>query len=184
GGAMTQSQLLERLAHARRATTSVELRDAEARGARAYWRAWRTVRVRFDPVDAERRPRHWGWFGSRISPLTEPSARKAVNPANAVLNYLYSILEAEARVAALAAGLDPTLGLLHADRPHRDSLACDLMEPVRPAVDHFVLQLLQERTFAKEDVFERLDGHCRLLPPLTVDLAATASMWAKRVRPI
>src|SRR5207248_11175504 len=99
-------------------------------------------------------------------------------------NYLYAILEAEARVAALAAGLDPTLGLLHADRPNRDSLACDLMEPVRPAVDRFVLQLLQERTFTKEDVFERLDGHCRLLPPLTVELAATAAMWARHVRPV
>ena len=59
--------------------------------------------------------------------------------------------------------------------PNRDSLACDLMEPVRPAVDRYVFELLGHRTFTKEDVFELLDGQCRLLPPLTHDLAATAS---------
>jgi hypothetical protein len=47
-----------------------------------------------------------------------------------------------------------------------------------------VLQLLNERVFTKEDVFERLDGHCRLLPPLTVELGSTAPLWAKRMRPI
>src|SRR5207302_11022633 len=81
-------------------------------------------------------------------------------------------------------GLDPGLGLLHADRPNRDSLACDLMEPVRPAVDRYVCELLGHRTFTKEDVFELLDGQCRLLPPLTHDLAATASEWARLARPI
>src|SRR2546426_708585 len=140
-----------------------ELRDCEARAARVYWRAWKRLSIPFDRADARRRPAHWRMFGTRVSPLTEPSPRRAVNPANAVLNYLYAILEAEARVAALGARLDPTLGVLHTDRPHRDSLACDLMEPVRPSVDRFVLQLLNDRVFTKGDMFERLAGHCRLL---------------------
>ena len=42
---------------------------------------------------------------------------------------------AESRLAAVAMGLDPGIGLLHVDAPNRDSLACDLMEPVRPSVD-------------------------------------------------
>ncbi len=169
---------------ARRARTLTEVREIEPLAARAYWRAWQRVPVRFDPQDAKRRPRHWGYFGSRISPLTAPSPRQAVNPANAALNYLYAILEAEARIAALAVGLDPLLGLLHADRPNRDSLACDLMEPVRPAVDRYVLELLAARTFTKDDVFELLDGQCKLLPPLTHELATTASQWAQLVQPI
>ena len=169
---------------ARRVKTLAEVRQIEPLAARAYWRAWRRVPVRFDAQDAKRRPRHWRHFGSRISPLTDPSPRKAVNPANALLNYIYAILEAEARIAALAVGLDPVLGLLHADRPNRDSLACDLMEPVRPAVDRYVLELLSRRTFTKEDVFELLDGQCRLLPPLTHDLAVTAARWARLVRPV
>src|SRR5438094_5500149 len=130
---------------ARRATTLAEVRQIEPLAARAYWRAWQRVPVRFDEQDAKRRPRHWRHFGTRISPLTDPSPRKAVNPANALLNYIYAILEAEARIAAVAVGLDPVLGLLHADRPNRDSLACDLMEPVRTAVDRYVFELLGHR---------------------------------------
>jgi hypothetical protein len=140
------------------------------------------VRVRFEAADAKRRPRHWRAFGSRISPLTDPSPRKAVNPANAVLNYLYAILEAEARIAALAVGLDPGLGIIHSDRSNRDSLACDLMEPVRPAVDRFFLDYLERRTFTKEDVFELLNGQCRLMPTVTRELASSVALWAHRVR--
>ena len=120
-------------------------------------------------------------FGSRYSALAGWSPRKAVNPANAVLNYLYSIVEAEATIAALAARLDPTLGFLHVDRLERLSLPCDLMEPIRPLVDSFALSLFETREFTKEDVFERHDGHCRLLPPLTRELAATSALWARDV---
>src|SRR6266851_5322171 len=49
------------------------------------------------------------------------------------------LLESEARLAAAALGLDPGMGVLHADTPARDSLACDLMEPVRPQVEAFLL---------------------------------------------
>jgi CRISPR/Cas system-associated endonuclease Cas1 len=48
-----------------------------------------------------------------------------------MLNYLYAIVEFEARLAAAELGLDPGLGVLHKDTPNRDSLACDL--PARPA---------------------------------------------------
>ena len=176
--------LADDLAFATQARTLDDLRRAEAHAARAYWRPWRRVSVRFEPADAKRRPRHWRTFGSRISPLTDPSPRKAVNPANAMLNYLYAILEAEARIAALAVGLDPALGLIHTDRPNRDSLACDLMEPVRPAVDQFLVTFLERRTLAKEDVFELASGQCRLMPSVTVELAGTAAVWAAQVQQV
>ena len=83
-------------------------------------------------------PEHWQIFGARVSALTG-SPRLAVNPPNAVLNYLYSVLEAEAHLAAAELGLDPGLGVLHRDTPNRDSLACDLMEPIRPLVDAYLV---------------------------------------------
>jgi hypothetical protein len=107
-----------------------------------------------------------------------------VGPANAILNYLYAILEAEARIAALAVGADPLLAFLHSDQRNRDSLACDLMEPVRPKVDAFVLDLLASREFRKEDFFELRDGQCRLLPPLTYELINTAPLWSREVLPV
>jgi CRISPR-associated endonuclease Cas1 len=160
------------------------LRRAEALAASAYWGAWRTVRVRILNRDRRRVPAHWGRFSSRHSPLGGRGPIRAVTPANAILNYCYAILEAEARIACLAVGLDPMLGLLHTDRTARDALALDLMEPIRPAVDHFVLDLLAERELSRKDLFELADGQCRLLPPLTEELATIAPRWARLVLPV
>jgi CRISPR/Cas system-associated endonuclease Cas1 len=55
-------------------------------------------------------------------------------------------------------------GLMHADQKNRDSLACDLMEPIRPSVDSYVLDLLQRRAFKKRDFFETREGICRVMP--------------------
>ncbi len=166
------------------AATFVDLRLAEAEGARAYWLAWRDVAVRIAAADRQRCPRHWSVFGSRHSPLGSRGANRAVNPANALLNYSYAVLEGEARVACLAVGLDPMLGLLHTDRTARGALALDLMEPVRPAVDRFVLDFLTKREFTRRDLYELPDGQCRLLPSVTEPLAAAAGRWARLVLPV
>jgi hypothetical protein len=124
-------------------------------------------------------------FGQRHSLLSKPSSRRATNPANAILNYLYAILEAEARIAALRMGLDPGLGFFHVDQRSRDSLPCDLMESVRPKVDAFVLDLLQDRScFKKTDFFETREGICRLMPPLSYQLAETGPRWARELGPV
>lgn len=106
--------------------TSIRLIESQA--ARTYWSAWSTLPINFPKNDLSRVPDHWRNFGARVSPLTG-SPRLAANPPNAILNFLYSLLEAEARLAAAALGLDPGLGVLHTDTTARDSLACDLMEP-------------------------------------------------------
>jgi CRISPR-associated endonuclease Cas1 len=165
------------------ASTIEQLRAIEAEGALAYWGAWAPVQVQFARRDAARVPAHWRAFGRRASLVTGAS-RKATNPANAILNYLYAIAEAEARLAALAVGCDPGLGIMHADQRSRDSLACDLMEPVRAVVDAWVLGLLAERTFRRSDFFETREGVCRIMPPLTRLLAETAPRWGAAVAPI
>lgn len=165
--------------------TTVELRRTEGMASKTYWSAWRGVPIRFRSRDLSHCPTHWLRFEGRTSPLPSwRTPRKAVSPANAVLNYLYSILEAEARIAALAVGLDPMLGLLHADHPGRDALALDLMEPVRPAVDAFVLDFLSRHALKRDEVCETAEGQCRLLPPLTLQLSATAPRWARLVLPV
>lgn len=159
------------------------LRYAESRAAAAYWTAWRDVEVRFVGRDASRVPAHWRSVGARRSVLTD-GPRKAVAPFHALLNYAYAVLEAEAHLAAVAVGCDPELGVIHADRVGRSSFACDLMEPIRPHVDAFLLHLLDTRSFLKADFFETREGVCRVMPPLTEALAATGPEWAKRLAPI
>jgi CRISPR/Cas system-associated endonuclease Cas1 len=39
-------------------------------------------------------------------------------------------------------GLDAGLGVLHTDTAARGSLGCDVMEPVRPQIDSYVLDLI------------------------------------------
>ncbi len=168
---------LERLADARDVDS---VRLAEAQGAAAYWGAWSQLPVRFARRDAEKVPLHWRTVASRSSPLTG-GPRLAANPANALLNYLYALLEGEATIAARIVGLDPGLGVLHADQDRRDSLAADLMEPVRPLVDQYVLELLTSRTFAARDFFETRQGVCRVVAPLTRELGETAPEWGRLV---
>jgi CRISPR/Cas system-associated endonuclease Cas1 len=78
-------------------TTTIRLIEAQA--ASAYWSGWHTLPINFPKNDLARIPAHWLSFGARISPLTG-SPRLSVNPPNAMLNYLYAILESEARLAA------------------------------------------------------------------------------------
>ena len=128
-------------------------------------------------------PEHWRTFQARRSPISG-SPRLATNPVNAILNYLYAILEAEARLAAAVLGLDPGLGFLHADAAHRDSLAADLMEPVRPQVDAFVLDWILHEPIKREWFFEQRDGNCRLMAPFAARLSGTAQTWRRALAPL
>jgi CRISPR-associated endonuclease Cas1 len=158
------------------------IRQCESLGAKAYWSAWGDIPVAFPMNELQRVPRHWQVFGSRESPLTN-SPRLAVNPANAILNYLYAILEAEARLAATALGLDPGLGVLHLDSRTRDSLACDLMEPVRPLVDAYLFDWLARGPLKRGWFFEERDGNCRLMGEFAQMISETAMTWRGAVAP-
>ena len=154
----------------------------EATAALAYWSAWSNLRIQYPRIDLRRVPDHWQIFGARVSPLTG-SPRLAVNPPNAVLNYVYAILESEARLAAAELGLDPGLGVLHKDTPNRDSLACDLMEPVRPLVDAYVFDWMNRGPLRREWFFEQPNGNCRLMGSFAAQLSETAATWRKAVSP-
>ncbi|MEP7352780.1 MAG: CRISPR-associated endonuclease Cas1, partial [Acidobacteriota bacterium] len=130
-----------------------EVRQIEARAAAAYWLGWRKVGMQFPKVDLLKIPEHWKNFGSRKSPLSGFSPRRAVNPINAILNYCYAILEAETRLAIATMGLDPGMGFLHLDYELRDSLACDLMEVVRPDVDALLFDWLSSKPFKRDWFF-------------------------------
>jgi len=159
------------------------IRQVESQAAGAYWSAWRDLPITFPRKDAPRVPEHWRSFGTRVSPLTG-SPRLAVNPPNAILNYLYAILESESRLAAATLGLDPGIGVLHVDMPARDSLTCDLMEAVRPQIDQFLIDWVTREPLRREWFFEQRDGNCRLMSSLAVRLSETAPTWGRAVAPI
>jgi CRISPR-associated endonuclease Cas1 len=166
-----------------RADSPERIRIIESLAAAAYWAAWKMLPINFPKKDEHRVPEHWRTFGTRVSPLTG-SPRRAVNPAGAILNYLYSVLESECRLAAAALGLDPGLGVLHVDLPARDSLACDLMEAIRPEIEDFFLTWVTRETLKREWFFEQRDGNCRLMAELAIKLSETAPTWGRAVAPL
>jgi CRISPR-associated endonuclease Cas1 len=165
------------------AKSTQDIRQIESQAAQAYWSVWRDLPVNFPTADLNRVPQHWRMFGTRKSPITD-SPRLAVNPANAMLNYLYALLESEARIAAAAAGLDPGIGFLHVDTDARDSLACDLMETCRPHVDAFLLEWIMNQPLRREWFFEQRDGSCRLMAPFALRLSESAPAWRQLLGPI
>lgn len=66
--------------------------------------------LRFPGRDAGRLAGHWSVFGARSSPVSG-ARRHAGNPANALLNYVYALLEAETTLA-LQCLRAPARGLL------------------------------------------------------------------------
>lgn len=159
------------------------IRLIEAQAASAYWSAWRTLPLIFPKKDLSRVPDHWRRFGTRISPLTG-SPRLAVTPGCAMMNYLYALLEAEASLAARALGLDAAMGIFHVDQPNRDSLACDLMKPVRPQVDAYLMDWITTQPLRREWFFEQRNGNARLMASLTQRLSETAPSWGRAVTPV
>lgn len=86
------------------------------------------------------------------------SRRPPLDPINAVLSFLYTLLTHDCRSACESVGLDPAVGFLHRDRPGRPSLALDLMEELRPALaDRLALSLVNRRQLRARD-FETRDG--------------------------
>ncbi len=63
---------------------------------------------------------------------------------NGLLNYGYAVLRAATARAVMAAGLHPSLGLMHSNRGNPMVLVDDLMEPFRPIIDREVHRLRGE----------------------------------------
>ncbi|MBA1333253.1 CRISPR-associated protein Cas1, partial [Candidatus Endoriftia persephone str. Guaymas] len=71
------------------------------------------------------------------------SRRPPLDPLNALLSFLYTLLRHDIASALEVVGLDPAVGYLHRDRPGRPGLALDLMEELRAfLVDRLVLSLI------------------------------------------
>lgn len=152
----------------------------EGRAASEYWSAWNDVPILFPRRDAERVPIHWLRFGSRHSPLTG-GPRLAINPANALLNYLNAVAEGECRLAVVACGLDAGLGFIHTDTANRDSLALDLIEVIRPQLESWLLNWITREPLRCSDFFETPNGNCRIRTALCSKLSETATTWRQLV---
>jgi CRISPR-associated endonuclease Cas1 len=182
------STLLDLAGAAETAVTIEEVRQTQAAAAACYFQTWAgrpETAPTFVASDRRRVPANWTRYDGRRSVLASANGnRRAERPTNAALNYVFSLLEAEAVMACRAVGIDPGMGLIHLDSRARQSMALDLVEPVRPDAEAFVLDLLATRTFRKADFAQLPDGHVRLMAPFTHELAETLPRWAALAAPV
>jgi CRISPR-associated endonuclease Cas1 len=186
GRSETTALITDHAAQMAQETDGGRLLSIEAKAAISYWSAWKNVPVRFARRNPDRldhrgrwRPgRSEGWytFGNRASTLTGKPWR-ATTPGNAILNYLFGIARTEMVIALYAAGLDPGIGLFHADIDGRPSLALDAGEAIRPAVEAWLLAFLAATAFSNRDFRETPDGEVRLTLPLSAHLTHTGAIW-------
>lgn len=93
--------------------------------------------------------------------FTGRNRRPPRDPANAVLSLGYTLLHFEAVRACHVAGLDPMIGFFHELEFGRESLACDLIEPLRPRVDAWAWEQFRHKVLRAED-FVREGDACLL----------------------
>lgn len=87
--------------------------------------------------------------------------RPPKDPFNAVLSLTYTLLNAELAIALYGVGFDPYVGFYHRLDFGRESLASDLLEPLRPLADRFALRLFREQSLTKDD-FSKSETGCFL----------------------
>ena len=81
--------------------------------------------------------------------------RPPLDPVNALLSFLYTLLAHDTTSAVAGVGLDSAVGFLHTDRPGRPSLALDIMEEFRAMLaDRVALSLINRRQ-VRADGFEK-----------------------------
>jgi CRISPR-associated protein Cas1 len=127
GAAETLAQILDRLERTELDLDS--LRGMEGEAARKYFEVFDRLIVNPDGFHFRGRSR-----------------RPPLDPVNALLSFVYTLLVHDVTSALESNGLDPYVGFLHADRPGRPGLALDLMEEFRPILaDRLVLSLINRR---------------------------------------
>ena len=89
--------------------------------------------------------------------ITMRTKRPPLDRVNAALSFLYTIATSSCASALESVGLDSYLGFYHAMRPGRCSLACDMVEEFRSAIDRLVLTMINLKQLTAED-FETQPG--------------------------
>ena len=90
--------------------------------------------------------------------LNARTKRPPLDPVNAVLSFLYTIMTAQYAGALESVGLDSAYGFYHALRPGRASLACDMVEEVRHIAERLVLTMINLKKLNPQDFDKQESG--------------------------
>lgn len=84
--------------------------------------------------------------------------RPPLDPVNAMLSFLYTIMTSMYASALEGVGLDSCYGYYHSLRPGRSSLACDMVEEARCIIERFVLTMINLKRINIKDFEQQESG--------------------------
>lgn len=85
--------------------------------------------------------------------------RPPLDNVNAMLSFVYTLLNNQITSALEVVGLDPYVGFMHTDRPGRTSLSLDLIEELRAVMaDRFVLSLINRKIVNGKNFTQKENG--------------------------
>ena len=84
--------------------------------------------------------------------------RPPLDPVNAMLSLIYTLITAECASALETVGLDSYIGFCHKLKSGRSSLACDLVEEFRCMAERFVLSTINLKVVAEKDFDRQISG--------------------------
>lgn len=93
----------------------------------------------------------------------ERNRRPPRDPFNVLLSLTYTIATAELAMALHIAGYDPCIGYYHQISHGRESLACDVLEPLRPLIDRLCLRMVAQQTLTAQHFSTASTGGACLL---------------------
>ena len=92
-------------------------------------------------------------------PMNGRNRRPPLDPVNALISFLYTLLLNDCISAVEGVGLDPQMGFLHVPRPGRPSLGLDMMEEFRAFLaDRLAITLINRRQVTIEHFEPRPGG--------------------------
>ncbi|MCX7794690.1 MAG: CRISPR-associated endonuclease Cas1 [Thermodesulfovibrionales bacterium] len=110
--------------------------------------------------------------------------RPPLDPVNAMLSLVYTMLHYEAVREIEITGFDPTIGFYHHFEYGRESLACDIIEIFRPLADKFVYEIFKNKYFTAEDFsHEERQAGCYLKKDSRKKFYPAYEEWASTIRP-
>ena len=124
-----------------------------------------------DNLEARAAAYYWANLFPHIPDFTRK--RDGIYPNN-LLNYGYAILRAVVARALVASGLLPTFGIHHHNRYNAYCLADDIMEPYRPYVDDWVIQIMGKFP-DEEEITKPIKIELLQIPVLDVNIAGKRS---------
>ena len=142
-----------------------KLLGVEGSAAATYFRVWQGIPLNWEGTGKKPIPSSWREIGPRQMTWRD-GTRNARHPINAMLNYGYGILNHRIRKEIVAAGFDPSIGILHGSAQNRIPLVYDLMEPQRPVIDRAILEFALAHTFRPSDFTINNWGGCRVTPQM------------------